>query len=159
MFATLLDRIDIAGAIITADTMHAQRTHAQYLVGRRGAHYVLTVKRNQPHLHTLLAALPWREVPVADEDRLHWVRDVVHDEGRSQIRTANGPPRHGQLRNLAITVLRLTATTNIAAALRHHASRRMRTLRPVVGRRWCVRRRARSSHAGTRLAIRHPAGS
>ena len=80
MFATLLDRIDIAGAIITADAMHAQRTHAQYLVGRRGAHYVLTVKRNQPHLHTLLTALPWREVPVADD-----TRDRGH--GRTEWRT------------------------------------------------------------------------
>jgi hypothetical protein len=44
-----------------------------------------------------------------------------------------------------------------AAALARLAQ--MRTLRPVVGRRWCVRRRTRSSHAGTRLAIRHPAGS
>ncbi len=209
MFATLLDRIDIAGAIITADAMNAQRTHAQYLVGRRGAHYVLTVKRNQPHLHTLLTALPWREVPVADdtrdrghgrtewrtvkvtavaaglgfphaaqairiirrrrprngkrwstetvyaitsltatqinsteladvirghwtiEDRLHWVRDVVYDEDRSQIRTANGPRVMASLRNLAITVLRLTATTNIAAALRHHARRPDRPLHTI----------------------------
>jgi predicted transposase YbfD/YdcC len=86
MFATLLDRIDIAGAIITADAMHAQRTHAQYLVGRRGAHYVLTVKRNQPHLHTLLAALPWREVPVADD-----TRDRGH--GRTEWRTGESHRR------------------------------------------------------------------
>ncbi|HKH53529.1 MAG TPA: hypothetical protein VKA77_17420, partial [Mycobacterium sp.] len=25
------------------------------------------------------------------EDRLHWVRDTVYDEDRSQIRTHNGP--------------------------------------------------------------------
>jgi hypothetical protein len=62
MFTTLADCIDIADAIITADAMHAQRAHAHYLVERR-AHYVLTVNRNQPHLHTLLAALPWRDVP------------------------------------------------------------------------------------------------
>jgi len=208
MFTTLLDRIDIAGAIITADAMHAQRAHAEYLV-RRGAHFVLTVKRNQPQLHARLAALPWREVPVADnarerghgraewrtlkvtavaaglgfphaaqaiqiirrrrprngkrwstetvyaitsltatqispaeladvirghwtiENRLHWVRDVVYDEDRSQIRTANGPRVMASLRNLAITVLRLTATTNIAAALRHHARRPNRPLQTI----------------------------
>jgi DDE family transposase len=43
MFTALLDRIDIAGAVITADAMHAQRSHATYLTGR-GAHYLLTVE-------------------------------------------------------------------------------------------------------------------
>ena len=64
MFSTLLDRLDIADAVITADALHAQREHATYLAGR-GAHYLLIVKRNQPSLHAQLAALPWREVPVA----------------------------------------------------------------------------------------------
>jgi predicted transposase YbfD/YdcC len=73
VFATLLDRIDITGAVITADAMHAQRAHADYLVDQRGAHYVLTVKRNQPSLHGQLVALPWRGIPVADDtqDRGH----------------------------------------------------------------------------------------
>jgi hypothetical protein len=62
MFATLLDRIGIAGAVITADALHAQRDHATYLAGR-GARYLLIVKRNQPSLHAQLAALPWRDVP------------------------------------------------------------------------------------------------
>jgi Transposase DDE domain len=46
LFTTLLDRIDITGAVITADALHAQREHATYLAGR-GAHYLLIVKRNQ----------------------------------------------------------------------------------------------------------------
>jgi hypothetical protein len=37
MFATLLDRIDLAGAVVTADALHAQRAHAGYLVGQRRA--------------------------------------------------------------------------------------------------------------------------
>lgn len=45
MFPVLLERVDISGAVITADAMHAQRSHATYLA-QRGAHYVLTVKRN-----------------------------------------------------------------------------------------------------------------
>ena len=44
MFATLLDRIDLAGAVVTADAPHAQRAHADYLVTQRGAHYVMTVE-------------------------------------------------------------------------------------------------------------------
>jgi predicted transposase YbfD/YdcC len=68
MFPVLLDRIDITGAVITADAMHAQRRHATYLAGR-GAHYLLTAKRNQPGLFAQLAALPWRQVPVACDTR------------------------------------------------------------------------------------------
>ncbi len=57
MFTTLLDRIEINGAVITADALHAQREHARYLA-RRGAQYVITVKGNQPGLHAQLAACP-----------------------------------------------------------------------------------------------------
>ena len=64
-FAPLLDRIDITGAIITADALHTQHRHADYLRGR-GAHYVLTVKGNQPNLHRQLRALPWAQIPAVD---------------------------------------------------------------------------------------------
>jgi predicted transposase YbfD/YdcC len=79
MFPALLDRIDVAGSVITADALHAQRGHATYLAGR-SAHYLLIVKRNQPGLHAQLAALPWREVPVA-----HQARERGH--GRTERRT------------------------------------------------------------------------
>ena len=212
MFATLLDRVDLAGAVVTADAMHAQRGHAEYLAIQRGAHYLLTVKRNQPGLHAQLAALPWRQVPVAHdtrgrghgraerrtlkvtavaaglafphaaqalqiirrrrpltgtnskkwstetvyaitsltviqarpaelaaiirghwliEDRLHWV-DLTYDEDHSQVRTANGPRVMASLRNLVITILRLTGETNIAAALRHHARAASRPLQTIM---------------------------
>ncbi|HEY6274700.1 MAG TPA: transposase [Streptosporangiaceae bacterium] len=68
MLPALLDRIAIGGAVITADALHAQREHARYLA-RRGAHYILTVKGNQPGLHAQLKALPWREVPVTSDTR------------------------------------------------------------------------------------------
>ncbi len=55
------------------------------------------------------------------ENRLHWVRDVTYDEDRSQIRTGNAPHVMATLRNTAISLLRLTGWTNIAAGLRHHA--------------------------------------
>lgn len=80
MFAAVLDRIeDIAGAVITADALHAQRGHAEYLAGR-GAHYLLIVKCNQPGLYAQLAALPWREVPVACDSR-------EQGHGRTERRT------------------------------------------------------------------------
>jgi predicted transposase YbfD/YdcC len=66
-FAPLLDQIDDADlkdAVVTADAMHAQRIHADYLVNTRGAHYLLTVKNNQPSLARQLQALPWKKIPV-----------------------------------------------------------------------------------------------
>jgi len=71
-FGPLLDRIDITGAIVTADALHTQRAHVTYLTGR-GAHYLLTVKANQPTLLRQLQALPWTDVPVADvtTDKAH----------------------------------------------------------------------------------------
>ena len=69
MLPVLLDRIELSGAIVTADAMHAQREHARYLVAQRGAHYILTIKGNQPSLHDQLKALPWRDVPVTSDTR------------------------------------------------------------------------------------------
>jgi predicted transposase YbfD/YdcC len=69
MFAAVLDRVDLAGAVVTADALHTQRAHAEYLVTRRQAHYLITVKRNQPGLHAQLAALLWRQVPLAYDAR------------------------------------------------------------------------------------------
>jgi hypothetical protein len=66
------------------------------------------------------------------EDRLHWVRDVTFGEDLSQVRTGNGPRVIASLRNLAITILRLTQTANIAAALRHHARRSDRPLQTIM---------------------------
>jgi predicted transposase YbfD/YdcC len=79
VFAPLLDRIDIAGAIITADALHTQRGHVSYLKGR-DAHYLLTVKANQPRLLAQLRALPWKQVPVSD-------RTAGKGHGRLEERT------------------------------------------------------------------------
>ncbi len=43
------------------------------------------------------------------------------DEDRSQVRTASGPRIMASLRNLAITLLRLSGMASFAAALRYHA--------------------------------------
>lgn len=57
-FAPLLDRIDITGAVITADALHTQDRHARYL-HERGGHYVFIVKNNRPTLRAKLAGLPY----------------------------------------------------------------------------------------------------
>jgi hypothetical protein len=55
----LCERIDdLQDAVITADALHAQRGHADYLVLQRRAHYLLTVKGNQPSLLHQLKSLP-----------------------------------------------------------------------------------------------------
>jgi hypothetical protein len=46
MFASLLDTLNIAGMLITADCLHTQRKHARYL-HRRDADFVFCVKDNQ----------------------------------------------------------------------------------------------------------------
>ncbi len=210
-FSTLLDTIDdLTDVVVTADALHAQRGHAEYLHAR-GAHYVLTVKGNQPSLKRQLAALPWNQVPDGHretdtshgrnvtrtykvvtiaagilfphaaqavritrtrkrkasskratretvyavtsltaeqaqpaelaayirghwhvENRLHWVRDVTMGEDLSQTRTGGGPRMMAGLRNLAISLLRLSGHTNIAKALRHNGRKPKRAIKLVT---------------------------
>ncbi|OQA28460.1 MAG: hypothetical protein BWY57_03504 [Betaproteobacteria bacterium ADurb.Bin341] len=56
-FKPLLDPLDLEGAVITADAMHAQTEHARYLVEVKEADYLFTVKRNQPTLFDDIATL------------------------------------------------------------------------------------------------------
>jgi predicted transposase YbfD/YdcC len=79
-FAPLLDGVELTNAVVTADALHAQKAHADYLVLQRGAHYLLTVKGNQPGLSAQLKALPWKQVPVA-----HTCTNRAH--GRVEKRT------------------------------------------------------------------------
>src|SRR6185312_15161495 len=63
----------------TVDALHTQREHVTELAAR-GAHWVLSVKGNQPRLRRQLAALPWREVEI-----VHRSSGTAH--GRREIRT------------------------------------------------------------------------
>ncbi|MFD9431922.1 hypothetical protein [Streptomyces sp. NPDC060002] len=56
--------------------------------------------------------------PVRRAPLLHQVRDRTFREDDSRLRTGTLAPRHGFLRNLAISVFRQDGKTNIAAALR-----------------------------------------
>jgi predicted transposase YbfD/YdcC len=78
-FAPLLDTVDLAGVIVTADALHTQREHVDYLASR-GAHWVLTVKGNQPNLRKQLAELPWRQVEIGH-------RSAETSHGRREIRS------------------------------------------------------------------------
>lgn len=63
----------------------------------------------------------WLQGHWSIENALHWVRDVVFDEDRHQLRIGSGPQAMATLRNTAINLLRLAGHTRIASALRHHS--------------------------------------
>jgi predicted transposase YbfD/YdcC len=75
----VLGGLDITDAVITADALHVQRCHADYL-HQRGAHYLLPVKANQPTLLRRLRALPWAAIGVAARER-------CRGHGRVETRT------------------------------------------------------------------------
>jgi predicted transposase YbfD/YdcC len=84
MFAPLLDQLATTGVelnrvVITADALHCQRAHAQWLY-ERGAGFVFTTKRNQPALYAALDALPWSSVPIGH-------RQVERARGQVTTRT------------------------------------------------------------------------
>jgi len=56
----LLDELEIAGKVITADALLTQKAIAEYLVDERGADFVFTVKENQPTVKRTIAALGLR---------------------------------------------------------------------------------------------------
>jgi len=106
-FGPLLDRLDIAGAVITADALHTQHRHAEYL-HHRGAHYLLTVKGNQPGLHRDLKKLPWKDIPAVD---------VTFDKG------------HGRIESRTVKLTEVAAGINFPhARLAIQITRRRRTL-------------------------------
>jgi predicted transposase YbfD/YdcC len=78
-FAPALDILtDLREVLVTADALHCQRAHAEYLHAR-GAHYLFTVKGNQPRLRRALARLPWAQVP--------GLRDRQVGHGRTESRS------------------------------------------------------------------------
>lgn len=77
----LLDPLELTGAIVTLDAMHAQRETARYLVEDKKADYIFTaVKENQPTLYRRLDEIDWAAVPVG-----HTMHDRGH--GRDETRT------------------------------------------------------------------------
>jgi predicted transposase YbfD/YdcC len=111
-FRPLLDRLDLTATVVTADVLHPQREHADWLVTVKQAAYVLIVKANQPSLHHQLQRLPWREVPVADHTR---------DRGHHRV----------EIRRLQVTTV-----TGLGFPHATQAIRITRRVRPLTGQRW-----------------------
>jgi predicted transposase YbfD/YdcC len=79
-FQPLLAPLDLAGVVVTADALQTHPQAAEFLVAAKQAHYLFTVKANQPTLLARLKRLPWHRVPVLDR-----TRDRGH--GRVEVRT------------------------------------------------------------------------
>ena len=72
-FAPMLESLNLAGSVVTADAMHTQREHARFLVCDKTADYLFFVKENQPTLYDAIAGLDearWSE-PVTETARGH----------------------------------------------------------------------------------------
>jgi predicted transposase YbfD/YdcC len=124
MFTTLLGQAgDLDGVLVTADALHAQREHATWLHGH-GAHYLVTVKGNQPGLLAQLRSLPWKQVPAGH----------VQD-GRG----------HGRIEKRVIKAV--TVTAGIAFPHAAQAIQVTRKTRSPGSRRW----RTETSYAVTSL--------
>jgi predicted transposase YbfD/YdcC len=54
---TLLEPLNIKGKVVTVDALHTQKKTAEYLVEEKEAHYLFTVKENQPTLRADIADL------------------------------------------------------------------------------------------------------
>ena len=64
----LLEPLDLSARVVTADALHTQRETARFLVEDKQAHYLLTVKENQPTLYADLKALSEAHFPPARRD-------------------------------------------------------------------------------------------
>ena len=79
-FQPLLAGLDLAGVVVTADALHTHPGAAEFLVTGKQAHYLLTVKANQPTLLGRCERLAWHNVPVLDRTR-------DRAQGRVELRT------------------------------------------------------------------------
>jgi predicted transposase YbfD/YdcC len=101
--------------VVTADALHTHAGAAEFLVTSKQAHYLFTVKANQPTLLDRCARLPWHNVPVLDRTR-------DHAHGRVELRTLKAVTVRGFAFPHAAQVIRLTRKT------RDLGTRRWRTV-------------------------------
>ncbi len=79
-FRPLLKDVDLTDCLVTADAMHAQRDHANFLVGEKHADFLLFVKENQPSLYNEMVCTP-------PESFTEPYTEVCKGHGRIETRT------------------------------------------------------------------------
>jgi predicted transposase YbfD/YdcC len=127
-FRPLLEGLELTGVVVTADALHTQREHADWLVGVKHAAYVLLVKDNQPSLRRQLERLPWTDIPVLDatHDRAHGraeirrlqvatVAGLGFPHATQALRITRRVRRLGSRRWRTVTVYALTNLTHLQA--------------------------------------------
>jgi predicted transposase YbfD/YdcC len=131
-FRPLLAELGLTGCVITADALHTQRDHAEFLVQEKKAHYIFIVKKNQPGFHAQLRNLPWRQVPVLARQR-------NRGHGREESRTLKA----------------VTVTAGLAFPCAAQAICVTRRIRPLGSRKW----RTVTVYAVTSLAVTQASAS
>lgn len=109
--------LDLTDVLITADAAHTNRNHVDYL-HKRGGHYLLTAKLNQPTLLRRLRTLPWKQVGVAARER-----------GRG----------HGRVETRSISVISLDAGPDLGGEFFPHAAQAIKIVRrrrPLNNKKW-----------------------
>ena len=117
-FQPLLANLDLAGTVVTADALHTHPAAAEFLVATKQAHYLFTVKANQPTLLDRCAGLAWHRVPELDR-----TRDRGH--GRVELRTLKAVSVGGFGFPHAAQVVQVTRKVR---DLRQHTTKRWRTV-------------------------------
>jgi predicted transposase YbfD/YdcC len=98
----------------------ARITRANHTAGTtETCHVITSVPPGQADAAQIAA---WVRGHWAIENKLHWVRDWVYDEDRSQLRRGNAPRVMATLRNTALNLLRLHGVTRVAQTQRHLAA-------------------------------------
>lgn len=85
-----LERVPLAGKIVTGDALHTQRAISEQIV-KAGGHYLWPVKDNQPHLHASIQRLFAPDQPKPGfgkiETDFECIQQVSYGHGRIEIRT------------------------------------------------------------------------
>jgi len=112
----------IARLVRTVRTTEKTTTDTVYLITS------LSPRHADPDRLLTLIRGHWRS-----ESR-HWLRDMTFGEDRSRLRSGPAPQIMAACRNLALTLIRRTGTTEIAAFRQHLRSRPTKALRFLVPR-------------------------
>ncbi|MGH9111343.1 MAG: ISAs1 family transposase [Acidimicrobiales bacterium] len=116
-FAPLLAPLELTGVVVTADPLHAPRSHAKFLVDQNKAHYVFGLKDNQPRLREAAEAL-LADAPVALES---------HERGHGRPDQAGASPKGPDA-----AIYRITGRAPTDDLWQHHRSVSASTYRPTV---------------------------
>jgi predicted transposase YbfD/YdcC len=82
----LLEMVDVAGAIVTADAMHTQTKTASLIISK-GADFVLALKGNQSTLHDDVI-LFFEQMPTKYEKAVCYNENIDSGHGRIEVREA-----------------------------------------------------------------------